>query len=108
MVEDIVGVVLGLHVNQPVVGGGAVGVADSVGVFVGAEEVDVDALAVAVEGGEEASGPGDVSVGVVLAGASHAVEGDGVRRLSVPERGGGFRHAADGTSQVEHDRVRPW
>ena len=78
MVEDVVGVVLGFHVHQPVVDAGAVGVADTIGGFVGAEEVDVDALAVAVEGGEEAPGPGDVPVGVVLAGPPHAVEGDGV------------------------------
>lgn len=78
VVEDVVGVVLGFRVYQAVVDGGAVGVADPVRVFVGAKEVDVDALAVAVEGGEEASGSGDVLVGVVLAGSPYGVEGDGV------------------------------
>ena len=47
MVEDVVGVVLGFHVHQPIVDAGAVGVADTIGGFVGAEEVDVEALAVA-------------------------------------------------------------
>jgi hypothetical protein len=54
VVEDVVEVVLGFHLHQPVVDAGAVGVADTTWVFVGAEEVDVDAVAVAVEGGEEA------------------------------------------------------
>jgi hypothetical protein len=42
-VEDVVGVVRALHVHQPVVDGVAVRLADPVGVFVAAEEVDVDA-----------------------------------------------------------------
>ena len=50
VVEDIVGVVRGLHLHQPVVDGVAVRLADPVGVFVAAEEVDIDAFAEAVEG----------------------------------------------------------
>jgi len=45
VVEDVVGVVVGLHVHQPFVDGVAVCLADPVGVFVAAEEVDVDAVA---------------------------------------------------------------
>jgi hypothetical protein len=43
VVEDVLGVVFGFHVHQPVVDAGSVGVADTIGGFVGAEEVDVDA-----------------------------------------------------------------
>jgi hypothetical protein len=39
VVEDVVGVVHGLHVHQPVVDGVAVRLADPIGVFVAAEEV---------------------------------------------------------------------
>jgi len=53
VVEDVVGVVRGLHVHQPVVGRVAVRLADPVGVFVAAEEVDVDALAEAAQGSEK-------------------------------------------------------
>src|SRR3546814_20769304 len=60
MVEDILGVVSGLHVHQPVVDGVAIGLTDPVGVFVAAEAVDVDAFAEAAEGGEEPTRPGGV------------------------------------------------
>ena len=56
VVEDVVGVVRGLHVYQPVVDGVAVRLADPVGVFVAAEEVDVAAFAEAAEGGEKPLG----------------------------------------------------
>jgi hypothetical protein len=56
VVEDVVGVVRGLHGHQPVVDRVAVRLADPVGVFVAAEEVDVDAFAEAAEGGDGQSG----------------------------------------------------
>ena len=84
MVEDVVGVVRGLHIHQPVVDGGAVRLADPVGVFVAAEEVDVNAFAEAAEGGEKSPRPGSIPVAEVLAGPPHSVEGDRVRRLAVP------------------------
>ena len=57
VVEDVVGIVRGLHIHQPVVDGVAVRLADPFGVFVAAEEVDVDAFAEAAEGGEELPRP---------------------------------------------------
>ena len=86
MVEDVVGVVRGLHVHQPIVDGVAVRLADPVGGFVAAEEVDVDAFAEAAEGGEECPRPSGVPVAEVLAGPPHSIESDRVRRLPVPER----------------------
>src|SRR4029450_8392615 len=68
VVEDVVGVVRGLHVHQLVVNGVAVRLADPVGVFVAAEEVDVDAFAETAEGGEEPPRPGGVRGAGVLAG----------------------------------------
>src|SRR5687767_14264273 len=44
VVEDVAGVVRGLHVRQPVVDGAAVRLADAAGILVAAEEVDVDAF----------------------------------------------------------------
>src|SRR5262245_53912069 len=86
VVEDVVGIVRGLHLHQPVVDGVAVRLADPAGVFVAAEEVDVDAFAEAAEGGEEPLRPGGVPVAEVLAGPPHTIEGDCVRRLPIPER----------------------
>src|SRR3546814_20716655 len=80
VVEDVVGVVRGLHVHQPVVDGVAIRLADPVGVFVAAEEVDVNAFAEAAEGGEELSRPGRVPVAEVLAGPPHTLDGESVRR----------------------------
>src|SRR5215510_7236372 len=68
VVEDVVGVIRGLHVRQPVVDGVAVCLADAVGVFVAAEEVHVDAFAEAAEGGEELPRPSGVMIAEVLAG----------------------------------------
>src|SRR3546814_5280620 len=85
VVEDVVGVVRGLHVHQPVVDGVAIRLADPVGVFVAAEEVDVNAFAEAAEGGEELSRPGSVPVAEVLAGPPHTIDGDCVRRLRSEE-----------------------
>src|SRR5262249_7081424 len=62
VVKDVVGVVRALHVHQPVVDGVAVGLADPVGGFVTAEEVDIDAFAKAAEGGEEPPRPSGVPV----------------------------------------------
>jgi hypothetical protein len=59
VVEDVVGIVLAFHARQPVVDVVSVRLADPVRLLVGAEEVDVDAVAEAVEGGEEAPRPGD-------------------------------------------------
>src|SRR5262245_31141231 len=73
--EDVVGVVRGLHVHQPVVDRVAIRLADPVGVFVAAEEVDVDAFAEAPEGGEEPPRPGGVPVAEVLAGPPYTIEG---------------------------------
>src|SRR6266508_3531182 len=67
VVEDVVGVVRGLHVHQPFVDGVAVRLADSVGVFVATEEVDVDAFPEPAEGGEEHPRPGGVPVAEVVA-----------------------------------------
>src|SRR5262245_20790520 len=86
VVEDVVGVVRGLHVHQTVVNGVAVRLADPIWVFVAAEEVDVDAFAEAAEGGEEPPRPSSVPLAEVLAGPPHSIEGDRVRRLPVPER----------------------
>ena len=86
MVEDVVGVVRGLHVHQPFVDRVAVRLADSVGVFVATEEVDVDAFAEAAERGEEPPRPSGVPVAEVLAGPPHTIEGDRVRRVPVPGR----------------------
>src|SRR5688572_8909324 len=80
VVKDIVAVVHGLHLHQPVVDGVAVRLADPVGVFVAAEEVDVDAFAEAAEGGEEFPRPSGVPVAEVLAGPPHTIEGHRVRR----------------------------
>src|SRR5262245_49502866 len=79
VVKDVVGIVRGLHVPQPVIDGIAVRLADPVGVFVAAEEVDVDTFAEAAEGGEEPPRPSGVPVAEVLAGPPHTIEGDGVR-----------------------------
>jgi hypothetical protein len=105
VVEDVVGVVLGLHSRQPVVDGVPVRLANPAGLLVGAEEVDVDAVAEAVEGGEEAPRPGDVLVAMALAGPPHGVERDGVRDPSVPERGVAAGVAADRASQVEEGHL---
>jgi hypothetical protein len=78
----------------PVVDGIAVRLADPIGVFVAAEEVDVDALAEVTEGGEEAPRPSGVSVTEVFARPPHSIEGDRVRRLSVPERRSALGHSA--------------
>src|SRR5215813_15580102 len=86
VVEDVVGVVRGLHVHQPGVDGVAVRLADPAGVFVAAEEVDVDAFAEAAEGGEEPPRPSGFPVAEILAGPPHTIEGDCVRRLPIPER----------------------
>src|SRR5690606_32537403 len=53
VVEDVVGVVPGLHGHQAVVDGVAVRLADPGGALVGVEEVDVDAIPKAAERGEE-------------------------------------------------------
>src|SRR5262245_15026598 len=56
VMEGVVGVVLGLDLGESVVGVVAVGLSGAVGVFVGVEEVDVDAGgAVRLEGLEEPS-----------------------------------------------------
>src|SRR5688572_20740408 len=65
VVEDIVGVVRGLHVYQPVVDGVAVRLANPFGCFVAAEEIDVDAFAETAEGGEEPPRPGGVPIAEV-------------------------------------------
>jgi hypothetical protein len=54
--------------HQPVVDGVAVRLTDPVGLFVTAEEVDVDAFAEAAESGEESPRPSRVPVAEVLAG----------------------------------------
>src|SRR6266540_13516 len=108
VVEDVVGVVRGLHVHQPFVDGVAVRLADSVGVFVATEEVDVDAFPEPAEGGEEPPRPGGVPVAEVLAGPPHTIEGDRVRRLPVPERRPALGHSAHRPLQMEHRHVRPW
>ena len=74
VVEDVAGVVPRLHVHQPVVDGVAVRLTDPAGVFVAAEEVDVDAFAETAEGGEEPPRPGGVPIAEVFAGPPHAVE----------------------------------
>jgi len=108
VVEDVVGVVRSLHVHQPVVDGVAVRFADPAGVFVAAEEVDVDAFAEAAKGDEEPPRPSGVPVAEVLAGPPHTIEGDRVRRLPVPERRTALGHSAHRPLQMEHRRVRPW
>src|SRR5262245_10420016 len=78
VVEDVVGIVRRLYLHQPVVDGIAVRLADPVGVFVAAEEVDIDAFAEAAQGGEKLPRPSGVAVAEVLAGPPHAIEGDRV------------------------------
>jgi hypothetical protein len=56
-VEHVVGVVLRLDLGEPSVGVVALGLANSAGVIVGVEEVDVDAGAVGLESLEESPGP---------------------------------------------------
>src|SRR5262245_64670629 len=80
-VEDVARVVGALHLHQPVVDRLAVGLADAAGIFVAAQEVDVDALAEPAERGEEAPRPGGLPLAEILAGPPDAVEGDRVRRL---------------------------
>src|SRR5512145_2874522 len=94
VVENVVGIVRGLHVHQPLIDGVAVRLADPVGAFVAAEEVDVHAFAEAAEGGEKLPRPSDVPVAEVLAGPPYTIEGDGVRRLPVPERRPALGHSA--------------
>jgi phosphoserine aminotransferase len=78
VVKDVFRVVAGLDIDQSVVDILAISVADPVEVFIGTEEVDVDAIAVFFEGGEKALGPSGVSVGIVVFRPPHAVESDGV------------------------------
>jgi hypothetical protein len=108
VVEDVVGVVRGLHVHQPVVDGVAVRLADSLGAFVTTEEVDVDAFAKAAEGGKEPLHPSGVPVVEVLTGPPHTIEGDRVRGLPVPERRPALGDSAHRPLQMEHGHVRSW
>src|SRR5262245_35611840 len=62
VMEDVVGVVPGLHLHQPVVNGVAVRLADPLGLFVATEEIDVDALPEPAESGEEPPRPGGIPV----------------------------------------------
>ncbi|MGH9117001.1 MAG: hypothetical protein ACRD0A_03725 [Acidimicrobiales bacterium] len=57
VVEHVRGVILRLDLGEPQVGVVAVGLANSAGVIVGIEEVDVDARAVGLESLEESPGP---------------------------------------------------
>src|SRR5574339_236114 len=68
VVEDVVRVVRRLHIHQSIIDGVAIGLADSVGMLVAAQEVDVDAFAKAAERGEEFPRPGRVPLAAVLAG----------------------------------------
>ena len=87
VVEDVVGVVLGLHLHEPFVDGVAVRLADPVGLFVAGEEVDVDTFAEPAEGGGEPSLKTSFAVAEFLARPPRTMEDDGVRCLPVPERG---------------------
>src|SRR5262245_2884943 len=107
VVEDVLGVVRGLYVHQPVIDGVAVRLADPARIFVAAEEVNIDAFAEAAEGSEEPPRPGSVLVAEVLAGPPHSVEGDRVGRLPAPKRCGAFCHSAHRSLQMEHRRVGP-
>src|SRR5262249_51847095 len=89
------------------VDGIAVRLADPVGVFVAAKEVDVDAFAEAAQGGEELPRPSGVPVAEVLAGPPYTIERDRVRGLPVPERRRTLGHSAHRPFQMEHRRIRP-
>src|SRR5262245_65504229 len=78
VVEDVVGIVGDLHVHQPLIDGVSVCLADPVGMFVAAEEIDVDAFAEAADRGEERPRPSGVPVAEVLPGPPHATRGNGV------------------------------
>src|SRR4029450_11217949 len=109
VVEDVVGVVLGLDLGEPAVGVVAVRLADAAGVVVGVEKVHVDTGTVGLQGGEEGLGPRGLRGpdGVVLLGPPDRVDDDVV--VHVPPRvGGGVAGGpAYGTPQMEHRRVRP-
>src|SRR5262245_37348020 len=66
VMKDVVGIVRGLHVHQPVIDT-AVRLADPIGVFVVVEKVDVDAFAEAAQGGEESPRPSSIPLAEVLA-----------------------------------------
>ena len=108
VVEDVLGVVCGLHIPKTPIDVVTVRVADPVGLFVVAEEVDVDAFAESIEGGEESSCPGRVMLGVLLARPPYTIEGYGMGRVPVSKRRRTVGHPADRPTEVEHHRVRPW